>query len=171
MDYLKKTLATNIPKIVTMAKRMQPVEEKEYGTGTPTGAMQFPYKFTLDDGREMMHYAKEYEEQKLSLFKEGEQLQVVRTEKQSKNGRTYKLYEWTTTDGAEAKVAANPQPESNTSHTRSMDAHKAKEIQICLQGLMQAHISAGKDNKEAMELAVEAREMLLAEVKHTLSHS
>jgi hypothetical protein len=46
---------------------------------------------------------------------------------------------------------------------------RAKEIQICLQGLLQAHITAGQPNEIAMKMAVEARDLLLVEVKNILS--
>jgi hypothetical protein len=44
-----------------------------------------------------------------------------------------------------------------------MDEDKVRQIMISLAGLTQAHISAGRTNVEALELAVEARDMILRE--------
>jgi uncharacterized membrane protein len=54
-------------------------------------------------------------------------------------------------------------------NARIDNLQRTKEIQICLQGLYQAHISAGKDNNEALKLAAEARNLLQLEVAMIMS--
>ena len=45
--------------------------------------------------------------------------------------------------------------------SNQVDADKIKSVAISLQGLVQAHVSAGKTNEQALMLAVEARQMIL----------
>lgn len=166
MEYLKKKLATNIPVVVMMKKRLPSKEELDFNTKQPTGAQEFPYCFVLN-GEEVWHYAKEYEEQNLSLFSEGQLLQVVRQEKAGKNGKNYKLMIWTPPDGIEAETAANPQPQTNTALEKSKktaDEYRASEdakwerinTSKIIFGYMNTEMSLGKSPKEAAQTAVEA---------------
>lgn len=174
-EYLKKYLATNIPQILILKKRYDPKPELDFNTKEPTGKNEYPYLFVTPEGRELMHYAKEYEEENLKLFKEGEHVQIVRQEKVKSDGKSFKIMVWTPEHGAEATSAATPQPLTGTGtakqYSRFEDQdkqRKAKEIQICLQGFMQSHINSGKTNQEAMKLAKEARALLIFEVLQQL---
>lgn len=174
-EYLKKYLATNIPQILILRKRYDPKPELEFTTKEPTGKNEHPYLFVTPEGRELMHYAKEYEEENLKLFKEGEHVQIVRQEKVKADGKSFKIMVWTPEDGAEAISAATPQPLTGTATAKQEKRfedqdkqRKAKDMQICLQGFMQAHIISGKTNQEAMSLAEEARALLIFRVLQML---
>lgn len=115
LPYLKDQLQTNIPKLVTIAKRVGQYPETDYHTKQPTGRMQTLYNFHLPDGPTVRHYAKEREEEVLSLFNAGETVQVVLQEgKNEETGNRYTFPVWTPKEGAEARAAANPQPSGNT---------------------------------------------------------
>lgn len=109
LGYLKDSLLTNVPKLVTMAKRIGQYPETDYTTKQPTGRMQTLYTFHLPDGPDVRHYAKEREEETLSLFKPGETLQVVRQESVKDDGKRISFLVWTPPEGAEARMAASPQ--------------------------------------------------------------
>lgn len=119
LPYLKDQLQTNIPKLVTIAKRVGQYPETDYVTKKPTGKMQTLYHFHLPDGPTVRHYAKEREEEVLMHFQPGETVQVVRQEKVGDDGKRFSFLVWTPADGAEARAAAAPSMHTNT--------HLAKE--------------------------------------------
>src|SRR5262245_34107015 len=98
--YLKKQLQTNVPALLKMKKRLASYPEKHYQTGEETGKKEYLYSFEDAQGRELTHYAKEYEEEVLSLFKPGDRLQVVRAEKVGDDGKRYAIHTWTPPEGA-----------------------------------------------------------------------
>lgn len=181
LPYLKDFVQTNIPMIVTIAKRVGQYPETDYNTKQETGRMQTLYNFTLPDGTTVRHYAKEREEETLRNFAAGEDVQVVRQES-DKNGKRITFLVWTPTEGAEARLAANPPRQSNTQQTatqREMKGQKEeqeeKSIAISLQGFMQAYVSGtshvDKHNtegtlvSEALAFAVKARAACLRKAK------
>jgi len=163
--YLKDFQKTNIALVVTMLER-----GKQYPSKYRPDEMQYFYTFSLPDGTEAAHYASEAEERTLCLFNPGDKLQVVREERK-KGDTLIKFNTWTDTEGAEARAARAPQGITNTAVTareKNVEEYKEhqeeKNIQIALQGFMQAFIIQGKDAKEALALAIEARNMLLQAV-------
>jgi hypothetical protein len=166
---LKDHQQTNIPLLLTISKRVGQYPETDFKTKQPTGRMQTLYNFTLPDGKEVRHYSKEREEEILSLFSAGEQVQVVRQEATNAQGQRYTFNVWTPKEGAEARLAANPPLQKNTQQTASQHEMKEREekqeqksIEICLQGFAQTFIIQGKTIDEALSLAVEARKKLIA---------
>lgn len=158
---LKEHLQTNIPMILTIKKRSGPYPSKYH-----ENEEQWLYIFSKD-GKEYSHYASSLQQKVLEDFREGEQVQVVRTEKI--DGTTRKtFYNWTDVAGAEARSAATPQLHSNTAATRMENQQETyekkaelKEIQISLAGIMQAHISTGKSNEDALKEAIAGRRLLI----------
>jgi hypothetical protein len=180
LPYLKEHLQTNIPVVVTISKRVGQYPETDFNTKQPTGKMQTLYNFTLPTGQAVRHYAKEREEEVLSLFSAGEEVQVVLAEGKNENtGARFTYPVWTPKEGAEARAAANPQPMSNTRQTATQNELKEqqqhreeKDIQIALQGFAQAYIIQGMDIDKALESAVIARKKLIAkagEVYHGIT--
>ena len=170
---LNKVLQTNIPMVLTLKKRSGP-----YDDSYNEGKKNWLYIFT-DGSRDLKHYANENQQETLSLFKEGEEIQVVRQEKINDTTNTrYSVYIFTPAHGAEADMAANPELRGNVGQETqkkkeiSYDTQqRMKEMQISLQGYHQAHINAGKTNAEAMQLAIEARNMLIAHILQEFNDS
>lgn len=167
LPYLKDLISTNIPVTVTISKRVGQYPETDFNTKQPTGRMQTLYNFTMPDGKTVRHYAKEREEDTLKMFSAGEEIQVVRQES-NKNGKLIHFLVWTPTEGAEARLAANPPVMSNTRETATQremkdrdEEREQKDIQICLQGFAQAYIIQGKNGEEALKLAEEDRARLI----------
>lgn len=169
LPYLKDVQQTNIPLLLTISKRVGQYPETDFKTKQPTGRMQTLYNFTLPDGKEVRHYAKEREEEVIALFQAGEQVQVVRQEATNAQGQRYTFNVWTGPDGAEARLAANPPLQKNTQQTASQHEMKEREekqeqknIEISLQGLCQSFIIQGMDIDKAIEAAVIARKKIIA---------
>ena len=166
--YLNKQLQTNLPRVVTLVKRWNPVPEKDFTTKEPTGRQQYPYDFALEDNEIVKHYASEREEETIKLFRENDKLQVVRQEQVKPDGKRISFNVWTTVGGVEAQAASSPPLRSNVAQ-KTYEKHqdervnedKIKQVMISLAGLTQAHISAGKTNSEALQLASEARNLII----------
>jgi hypothetical protein len=166
LGYLKDSLLTNVPKLVTMAKRIGQYPETDYTTKQPTGRMQTLYTFHLPDGPDVWHYAKEREEETLSLFKPGETLQVVRQESVKDDGKRISFLVWTPPEGAEARMAATPQM-GNTrlaGDAKKLEEQKEEEAKKWLRidtskivfGYMNTAMAQGKTPKEAKAIAIDA---------------
>lgn len=175
LPYLKDFLSTNIPVVVSIVKRVGQYPETDFNTKQPTGRMQTLYNFKIESGEHAgiicRHYAKEREEETLGLFSAGESVQVVRQETM-KEGRLIHFLVWTPTEGAEARLAANPPVQSNTRQTATQrdlkereEERELKDISICLQGFAQAFIIKGSDPTAAISQAVIARSLLLKAAK------
>ncbi len=118
--YLKELVQTNIPVVVRITKRVGQYPETDFKTKAETGRMQTLYNFTLPNGQVARHYAKEREEETLSMFSSGEEVQVVWQEgKNEETHQTFRFPVWTPKEGAEARLAANPPAQSNTQQTAS----------------------------------------------------
>lgn len=161
---LSQVVQTNIPMVLTIKN----ATGKKYESSFKAGEFQYLYFFLDKNGVEYAHYASEPQNDALQHFKNGEQVQLVKQEKKTKDGKSYSMYVWTPPEGVEATMAANPQPAGNTKMAqmdRNNDDHarnqKIKEVMISLAGLTQAHISAGKTNQEALDLAIQARNMIV----------
>lgn len=174
LEYLKEHLSTNIPLPVVIMKRVGQYPETDFSTKQPTGRMQTLYNFQLPTGQIVRHYAKEREEDVLQHFHTGETVQVVRQES-NRDGKLIHFLVWTPKDGAEARAAANPQPMTNSRQTATQrdlkdreEEREQKDIQICLQGFMQAFVASGTDAKStdqlveaALAFAEKAREAII----------
>lgn len=127
---LKERLAVNSPTVVTLQKRLQAYDD-QYNPGKKN----FMYIF-VHEGIECVHYAKEYEEEQLSLYKEGEDLQIVLKQDA---GKDYPYMAWTPTEGAEAKLAATPSLSNTTTmaHENNQKTIDQKGTAISLQGYAQ----------------------------------
>lgn len=167
LGYLKDSLLTNVPKLVTMAKRVGQYPETDYNTKQPTGRMQTLYTFHLPDGPDVRHYAKEREEETLSLFKPGETLQVVRQESVKDDGKRISFLVWTPPEGAEARMAAAPQM-GNTrmagdakklEERQNAESEKwaKKDIAVTLGMLVKMFFEDGKDFDSALANAKKCR--------------
>lgn len=161
---LNKVLQTNIPMLLTLKKFAG-----EYDDSFHPGEKTYLYIFTDINENEYSHYASPYQhDTALSAFKEGDTLQVLRTEAIDAAGKRQIRYQWTPPDDIQNNVPA--QGLTNTAQ-RTMQKHQQeaqnqqeiKSEQISLQGYHQAHIAAGKTNREALQLALEARRMLIEE--------
>jgi hypothetical protein len=166
-DYLKNRLQINVPMIVEMDKRMAPKEKTDYVTKEPTGKMEYPYAFILPEREIVLHYANEFEEETLSAFNPGDQLQVVRQEKKNAQGREYKIYIWTATEGAEARAASNPPAMTNCQEAtakRNAATLEKEEFEKWLRidtskiifGYMNTEMAKGKSPSDAVKTALEA---------------
>lgn len=140
---LKEKLSTNVPVVVILKKRAG-----TYPNQFAPGEMNYMYIFDMG-GQEHVHFANEREEGALGLFREGEEVQVIRREMVKGDKRIYFL-EWTPISGIEARAAAKPQLRTNTGEdtqkkrAAEMDyERRMKDICICLQGLTQSFIIAG----------------------------
>lgn len=164
--YLKKELATNIPKLVRLKARKGAYDEKKFGTDELTGKKEYLYVFADEKG-EMTHYAKEYEEEVLSVFKPEDLLQVVRKEKDGKDGKRITFLAWTTHEGAEARSAAEPQLRTNTGlHAQEKELERQKQeednkwrridLSKIIFGYMNTEMAKGKSPSEAAATAKEA---------------
>lgn len=148
--YLKKSLQTNVKKIVTIKKRGGSYPETDFNTKQPTGKMTFLYVFADEQGNELKHYAKEREEETLKLFSAGDKVQVVLQEMMKEINGTEKRISflvWSGLDGVESSV----QPlRGNTAQTKQdnnqYDAgleRKEHDWKLGLAGIVQAMIIAG----------------------------
>ena len=154
---LNERIAVNQPAIVTLKNR-----GKAYDNKFNPGTKQYQY-FVEHEGIECVHFASEREEEDLRNYQPGEQLQVVLKQDP---GMKYPMRVWTPVEGAEARAAATPSIGNTTADTHQRnqakvaEAREQKETEIGLRGLMQAHITAGRSNQEAIDLALEADAMV-----------
>lgn len=173
-EYLKKSLATNVPMTVTMKKRGKAYDEKKFGTDELTGKKEYHYVFTTS-GRELEHYAKEYEQEALQHYREGETLQVVRVEKVGNDGKRFAIIQWGTPGSAEMTAAPQVHSTSKTvAQERKQDdyekAAQEKEYRISLAGLVQAYITQGVPDEQVIEKAKNMR-VLIAQEASKLANS
>jgi len=146
---LSTIIQINIPLKVTMNKRL-----KSYDDSYNPGERNFMYIF-VHEGTEYVHFASEVQEEQLTLFNPGDELQVVKQEYEP--GKT--KYIWTDIDGAEARAAAEPQAQSNVKQessrrkvtTREFE-DKVKQICISHQGFAQA-FTIGMLSRSTKEIA------------------
>jgi len=103
----------------------------------------------------------EYGEERITGAKTGDTIQAF------KNG------DWVNWKLIPSVSEPDGMPHNNSKEVKTErtfgDLAMAKDIQICIQGFMQAHIHAGAPAMEALELAVLDREMLLDKVASIIS--
>lgn len=159
--YLKNELATNVPLDVTMKQRGKSFPKKDFTTKEVIpGKFEHSYTFVDGMGRELSHYAQDYEEETLKDYQPGAALRVVRTEKVGDAGRRFTILQWGHPESAEMNMA--PQLTGNSTQVRKerqqeavQDEHKRREVSICLQAFTKSWIESGiaKTPDEAVDLA------------------
>ena len=162
--YLKKQLQTNIPMKLVLRKRGGSYPEKDYTTKEPTKKMIFLYVFTDPQGNELKHYAKEREEETLSLFQPGDSVTVTLQETMKKTPAGEKrigFLSWSAP--GDVSVESKPQLRSNTAERTQQakqdeyqEKQEVKGIAIGLQGFAQQlapTLLAGRPNVTKQELA------------------
>ena len=163
---LKESLATNVAKTLTVKKRAGKYPATDYTTkAVIEGSFIHLYIFHDDTGQEFKYYASDLEESVLADYQAGEKVCVVRIEKVKEDGKRIYFQQWGSPGSAE--MTAAPQPKSNTAiirETRQQDEFEfqkaRKDRSIGLRGLVQAHVSTGKPNHEALRLALELDAMI-----------
>jgi len=165
---LNTVIQTNIPLRLRIKKYGGEFDDK-FNPGKKT----YFYVFTDEKGNEYTHSASAIQHEALSIFQEGDLVQVVRTEKMS-DGKRMTYYNWTPPEGAEARAAATPQFQSNTAVQRQerqqedhQKAARIKDACISLQGLVQAYIIQGRE--DPLEAAILMREQIIKEATKIVS--
>jgi hypothetical protein len=177
-EYLKKMLDINVPATLIIKKRVGQYPEKDFETKQLTGHMETLYIFEKS-GIECRHYAKESEEETLRMFAPGQQVICTRREVKREGKPSYFVLDWT--EPGDIFANAPVQTMKNTAiktQEKKQDAYqdeqKEKDIRICLQGFMQAYITAHPhigtiENLplalDALTFAVEARRQLTQKAK------
>lgn len=171
---LKEHLPTNSTMTLRMKKRAG-----TYPSKFKPDEMQTLYFFEAE-GKEYSYYAAPREEEVLSLYQPGDEIQVTRQEKVMDDGKRIAFQVWGTPGSVE--MTAPPQLQGNTATIRNekdqqarQDEQKEKDIRICLQGFMQAYIAGtdfGAGNitpdgavEQSLAYAVSARAALIAKAK------
>lgn len=117
--YLKKTLSTNIPKVLTIKKRGGSYPEKDYTTKEETGKMTFLYIFKDVNGQELKHYANEREEETLKDYQPTQDVQVILQETMKDiNGVSKRISYLVWGSPGSAEMTAKPQLQNNTTTIR-----------------------------------------------------
>lgn len=152
---LSDNLSTNVPVNLIIQKRVGEYPETHYKTKEPTGKKIFLYVFRDNKGQEFKHYAKEREEEILSVFNPSEEIVAVRKETFAQDGKRIYYIDWTPKEGAEAELAKTPTLRSNVQQNtqeKQIDNYeylqRIKNKSIGLRGIVQAQIASGKTGPE-----------------------
>jgi len=124
----------------------------EYDNKFKPGEKQYMYVFAKEDGSEYVHFADEYEQEKLQSYQDDDQIRVVRVEGVNKNtGKRYTSLHWPSRegidDGIESDTSAVEKPLTGPQEkreTRSRQRDRCIAYQSVLKAVAGPLINDGK---------------------------